>query len=259
MDVRISLGYKVKLEDYLKAEKLKQDKFLELFVQESNLIEGIASPTGQTFSIYDGETQQQALERSFPFFYGHKKALEYVVERASQAPPCEQDITQLHKTIMGYALADAGEFRQKPVYVRIPLEKQILFKGMPYYRQVPRLMREFVQEIDYVQRHAPDEDKLWDLHHHFVSIHPFNDGNGRTARLLLNWLSLRHLNKFVLVRNKHKQNYYDDIQMYQRDFRTLRDDISFYRDVVYDKEEFSRRRFIERLQQYDNLFTPEED
>ena len=50
------------------------------------------------------------------------------------------------------------------------------------------------------------------LHNKFVNIHPFTDGNGRTARLLMNWVLLR--NKFppVIIEVSNKEKYYNVIE-----------------------------------------------
>ena len=50
------------------------------------------------------------------------------------------------------------------------------------------------------------------LHNRFVNIHPFTDGNGRTARLLMNWILLR--NKFppVIIEASNKEQYYNAIE-----------------------------------------------
>jgi len=50
------------------------------------------------------------------------------------------------------------------------------------------------------------------LHNKFVNIHPFTDGNGRTGRLLMNWILLR--NKFppIIIEVSNKEQYYNAIE-----------------------------------------------
>lgn len=259
----MALGLRVHFSDYKNSSKERQQAFLGLFVEESNLIEGIASPMGQTIVIYGGETLEDASRRHFPLTYHHKDALEYVVEHAFQRYPSIDDINHLHRTLLRSQRDDAGSFRQRPVYIRLADEKTITFRGMPYYRQVPRLMREFENEVSrqdshYLSSSSLSLDEIMALHHHFVSIHPYSDGNGRTARLLLNWLSLRHQNTFVVVRNRHKQSYYDDIASFQNKFRKVRTDIGFYKDAVYDRKSFERERYLKMLRHLDTV-TPLKD
>lgn len=67
----------------------------------------------------------------------------------------------------------------------------------PYWRDVPGLMVEFGSEL--VERTAtmsgaPEvlEVAIW-AHMELVAIHPFRDGNGRTARLVMNVPIMRHI------------------------------------------------------------------
>lgn len=47
------------------------------------------------------------------------------------------------------------------------------------------------------------------LHGEFVKIHPFIDGNGRTARLLLNFELMMHGYAPVIFKNEDRANYYE--------------------------------------------------
>ena len=61
--------------------------------------------------------------------------------------------------------------------------------------QLPQLMYQFVDHLNYKFYKATSlEDKLDCLvyvHYEFVKIHPFNNGNGRTGRLLMNLIALK--------------------------------------------------------------------
>ena len=60
----------------------------------------------------------------------------------------------------------------------------------PHPSQVPNLMYQFADDVNFRLSIVETKDEIAELlaylHHRFVWIHPFNNGNGRTARLLLN-------------------------------------------------------------------------
>lgn len=64
----------------------------------------------------------------------------------------------------------------------------------PAFYQVPTLMYQFLDDLNYRMKRTDSPTALVQLlawsHHRFVWIHPFTNGNGRTARLLTNLILL---------------------------------------------------------------------
>jgi Fic family protein len=82
----------------------------------------------------------------------------------------------------------------------------------PAAPEVPRLMDGMFAEYKKKKRALhPVELAAW-LHNRTAQIHPFTDGNGRTARLLMNWVLMK--NKFppAIIENRNKQEYYAAIE-----------------------------------------------
>lgn len=77
----------------------------------------------------------------------------------------------------------------------------------PTFTKVPNLMYQYADEVDFKLGSTTEKEALAEifayLHHRFVWIHPFNNGNGRTARLLLDFAALL--------------KGYEPIQLYYRD------------------------------------------
>ena len=58
------------------------------------------------------------------------------------------------------------------------------------------------------------------IHAQFVEIHPFEDGNGRTGRTLMNWILLQAKYPKVFVPVKLRSKYYGAIDMHNvKNFR----------------------------------------
>ena len=74
------------------------------------------------------------------------------------------------------------------------------------------------------------------LHGEFVKIHPFVDGNGRTARLFLNFELMKHGYTPIIIKNDRRAKYYDvlDLAHTTMDYGPL---ISLVSEFVIDKSE----------------------
>lgn len=118
---------------------------------------------------------------------GHKEALDFVIELASdQTPLGEREIREIHSLVMkGQANGDSGRYRT------LEVKAAGTDYAYPSHFKVAELMAEFVEWLG----SGPDLhpiDLATETHVRFVTIHPFRDGNGRVGRLLLNLLLLRH-------------------------------------------------------------------
>ncbi|MBT7706406.1 Fic family protein [archaeon] len=231
------LGDHILLEDFREASDSFQGLFLSRFIYESNLIEGIDINPIATHN--EGEEIQPAAEIT-----GHYRALEYVLENYENKSPEVQDIKNIHQLLMSKiwerdiaytAKTDrlsmkstdqlkkkyvAGEYRKCKIWVGK--------NGGTYYRQIPRLMR----SLEHKMNNMPEStsENVWNMHHEFETIHPFMDGNGRTGRLLLNWLSLKHFNKFMIIEGRKRGEYYGKIRQYTDKFKTENPRVGFYKD-----------------------------
>jgi Fic family protein len=112
---------------------------------------------------------------------------------------------ELHRTILtGIQSDDAGVYRT--VRVRVAGSMRVF----PNPVKVPELMGAFVKDVNVMQSHPVVTAAR--AHYGLVAIHPFADGNGRTARLLMNLLLLRHTFPPVLVPIELRARYYDALE-----------------------------------------------
>ena len=102
---------------------------------------------------------------------------------------------------------NAGFYRN--CRVRISGSRAIL----PNPLKVPELMNDF---YNWLSKNAKDEPITAIMAHlKFVTIHPFTDGNGRTARLLMNAILLQNGYAPIIIRPTDRKKYLSTIENYQ--------------------------------------------
>ena len=100
---------------------------------------------------------------------------------------------------------------------------------------VPTELNKLFEDIEYLIEEELDEFEIFFfaslIHLVFVNIHPFNDGNGRSARILEKWflISKFGLNAQSITLEK---NYYQNHQLYYKNIQKLGD---FYDELDYSK------------------------
>lgn len=153
----------------------------------SNAIEGNTLSRRETALIVEkgltvgGKSLTEHLEAT-----NHAQALDWVKEQIKRKPSSliERDIVHIHDMILkGIDDPNTGHYRSVPV--RVSGSAVVL----PNPRKVPDLMTAFVDWLGRDQGLHPVELAA-EAHYRLVTIHPFVDGNGRTARLLMNMLLL---------------------------------------------------------------------
>jgi len=80
------------------------------------------------------------------------------------------------------------------------------------YEKIPQLIQVWLEEIDSIAKtkHEDEEKDLLfqDLHVQYEHIHPFVDGNGRTGRMLWNFLRLKNGLPLKTIYEKDRFDYY---------------------------------------------------
>ena len=116
----------------------------------------------------------------------HHEALHYVRDIARQGIPLgERDVRGLHALVMRRSdPAIAGAYATQGRFVNTDAGRH----HFPSPADVPARMGDFVAWLGPM----PDTPGVaFEAHRRLVGIHPFNDGNGRTARLLMNLILMR--------------------------------------------------------------------
>ena len=171
----------------------------------SNALEGNTLSRRETAVVLEkgltvgGKSLQEHLEAT-----NHACALDLVqaiVKRGRRRAVSEHEILQLHELVLqGIDNANAGRYRD--VAVRIAGTTVVL----PNPRKVPELMAELGDWLRARSRLHPVAFAA-EAHYRLVTIHPFIDGNGRTARLLMNLLLLQRGYPPAIIRPRDRVRY----------------------------------------------------
>lgn len=132
----------------------------------------------------------------------HYNALRYVRELARQdRPVTEGDVRNLHKLVVRRSAPDiAGSYADSVRYTPTETGRHTF----PSPAEIAPLMSDFAAWL----RTAPSTPQTaFDAHRRLVDIHPFNDGNGRTARLVMNLVLIRGGYPPVAVRPEDRLEY----------------------------------------------------
>jgi len=190
----------------------------------STHIEGNMLNMRQVEAVY-AHKKIDAPDRDIYEVQNYLKALQYigkVVENKQRIS--ERVVLRIHKLVTDKTLPEeqSGHYRKGSVYVvrrRLGMPQEILYTA-PDAKRVPQLMADLV---GWIQKSA--EENINPIivagiaHQEFAAIHPFNDGNGRTARALATLIlyergyDFRRLFALEDYYNKNRQKYYQAINI----------------------------------------------
>jgi Fic family protein len=177
----------------------------------SNAIEGnTLSPVETTLVIEQGVTISGKPLKDHLEALDHYDAIRYVRELAREkAPLMESDVRNLHRLVVQRSRPDiAGRYANLARYVRTEAGRY----EFPAPAEIPALMGDFARWL----ADAPaTPEAAFTAHRRLVDIHPFNDGNGRTARLLMNLVLIRSGYPPIAIRPEDRPAYIRALQQSQ--------------------------------------------
>jgi hypothetical protein len=177
----------------------------------SNAIEGnTLGPVETTLVIEKGITISGKPLKDHLEALDHYDAMHYVRELARENTPItESDVRNLHRLVMHRSRPDtAGRYADLARYVRTETGRY----DFPSPVEIPALMGDF---SNWLQSAPVTPATAFTAHRRLVDVHPFNDGNGRTARLVMNLVLIRGGYPPVAVRPEDRQSYVAALQISQ--------------------------------------------
>ncbi len=113
----------------------------------------------------------------------YMKVLDYIESRESVKTITEKDIFKIHQLTTKNILDTLHHYKRRNQANAVYNEWWWIVYLPPDWKDVPKLMSELLSFIN-TKTDISVIIRAWLLHHRFVIIHPFIDGNGRTARAL---------------------------------------------------------------------------
>lgn len=204
-------------------ERLSQ-RFTVDFNYNSNHMEGNTLTYGQTeILLLFGKVIGEADVRDVQEMAASNVGLKMMKEEAKvkETPLTQSFIRTLHKTLLredykvyrdlpggiqtSYVI-HAGQYKTRPNSVITRYGDRFEYASP---EETPSLMADLVDWYN----QAEQEGKLSPVelaalfHYRYIRIHPFEDGNGRIARLMMNFILTRHDYPMVVVRSRKKSEY----------------------------------------------------
>lgn len=191
-------------------KKLREQFSIEM-TYNSNAIEGNHLTLKETFLVINegltvkGKSLKDHLEAK-----NHHEAVYYLydlIEHEKRQTISEKLIRSLHQLIIkDIEDHEPGQYRKGNVMITGSSHRP------PEAYEVPRLMEELVNWVKRNQKVLHPVELAAISHHQFVHIHPFSDGNGRTARLFMNLILMQNGYPLVMILKNDRKKYYRSLE-----------------------------------------------
>jgi Fic family protein len=129
-------------------------------------------------------------------------------------------------SIAGSFDTSKGELRKAQVYVDR--------KYFPDFSKVENLLNQLIKNINSRIDPVSGNDILKlaaDLHYNLVNIHPFGDGNGRTSRLIMNYIQMYHQEPLIKIFTEDRDKYIQALNDTEE-----QEDISIFRNFICSQQ-----------------------
>lgn len=191
------ISFLVSNEEYLK-------DLITRSTYHSNAIEGNTLTYAETYAIlYNDNSFKINLKEPRELYeaINHKKALEFMFDKLS-----------IDDSFNDKLLKNINEIINKDIKNTIGYRKvQVMIKGAehipPEPEKIPNLMNYFI--YNYNNDNEELFTKIARYHIEFEKIHPFEDGNGRTGRLLINYELIKNNNALAIITKEERAKYYE--------------------------------------------------
>lgn len=189
--------------------KSLHEKLIIEWTYNSNAIEGNTLTMSETKVVLEGITIGGKSMREHLETINHRDAILFV-----------EDLIKYNEKLLEVSIKKMNALILKEIdneHAGVYRRENVLIGGAthipPKHYELDILMMKLIEayEREWKDLHPIVRSTL--LHGEFVKIHPFIDGNGRTARLLLNFELMRSGYTPIIIKNTQRANYYDVLDL----------------------------------------------
>lgn len=187
--------YKTPITQFDKAEYLKSSVLEEAIA--SSQVEGAATTTKVAFEML--KTERKPRNESEQMIFNNLRGIKFITEELEKELDFEF-IIEIHKIMTAKTSAEycSGAFRENQIYVQDHVDGEIAHTP-PEAKDVKLFMQDLCDFANSEKQFIHPIIKASIIHFMFGFIHPFSDGNGRTARALFYWFLLKK--DYSLIKN----------------------------------------------------------
>ena len=187
---------------------LNNNNYLEDFITRStfhsNAIEGSTLTYAETYAILYNDNTFKIESKEPRELYeaiNHKKASELVFKNLKDNSMFDERFIKSLNEIINKDIKDTDGYRTIQVFIRgsehIP----------PTPEKIPNLMNYFIYNYNHDEQDV--FYKIAKYHIDFEKIHPFEDGNGRTGRLLINYELIKNNIPPIVISKENRVKYFE--------------------------------------------------
>lgn len=167
----------------------------------------------------------------------HYEAVLWMRELAAKTIPItEHTVCELHRRIVSRSQPEIGG-----MYSTLPRRIAGSPVVFPNAVKIPELMRVYGE---WISQATSEPATSFDAHYRLVAIHPFADGNGRTARLVMNVLLLRGGYPPVAVRPEDRKAYLDTLE-----HASMKEDLTPFQTFMHQRLDATLGEYLNALQE----------
>jgi len=211
--------------DQEKQNALQEQLRIE-WTYNSNAIEGNALTLGETnFFLREGLTSEGKPLKDYLEAKNHVEAIDTLYQVVkNKREITESFIKELHALLMKdikfiMVRGGQGQIVRKEItagqYKKRPNHVLTISGKIHYYADPIKIIDEMEKLLKWLNRNENLNPvvKAAIFHYRFVRIHPFNDGNGRMARLLMNLILMREKYFPCIIQNAHRREYLESLEL----------------------------------------------